>query len=132
MNFNQDFTFDEIKNLANLSLNLQKTFRYFNSRNSDCFKNHHYHFILNDPEPVGYGHLDYECDKMWLGMCVFDEYIGMGYGKIILTQLIKNTNQNIHLTVDIDNIVAVNLYLKNGFKIYDQTEKIYFCIKKYV
>jgi ribosomal protein S18 acetylase RimI-like enzyme len=69
---------------------------------------------------------------MWLGMCVFDEYIGMGYGKIILTQLIKNTNQNIHLTVDIDNIVAVNLYLKNGFKIYDQTEKIYFCIKKYV
>jgi GNAT superfamily N-acetyltransferase len=128
MNFNQDFTFDEIKNLVNLSLNLQKTFRYFNSRTSECFKDHFYHFILNDPEPVGYGHLDYECDKMWLGMCVFDSFVGKGYGKLILNNLIDNKAKNIlHLTVDKDNYKAINLYLNKGFQIYSQTEKIFYC-----
>jgi GNAT superfamily N-acetyltransferase len=128
MNFNQDFTFDEIKNLVNVSLNLQKTFRYFNSRTSECFKNHFYHFILNDPEPVGYGHLDYECDKMWLGMCVFDSFAGKGYGKLILNNLIDNKAKNIlHLTVDKDNYKAINLYLNKGFQIYSQTEKIFYC-----
>jgi len=128
MNFNQDFTYDEIKNLVNLSLNLKKTFRYFNSRTSECFKHHFYHFILNDPEPVGYGHLDYECDKMWLGMCVFDSFVGKGYGKLILNNLIDNKVKNIlHLTVDKDNYKAINLYLNKGFQIYFQTEKIFYC-----
>jgi GNAT superfamily N-acetyltransferase len=128
MNFNQDFTFDDIKKIIDVNFNLQKTFRYFNSRNSNCFENHHYHFILNDPEPVGYGHLDYECDKMWLGMCVFDEYVGMGYGKLILNKLIDNREKNpLHLTVDKDNYNAINLYLNKGFQIYSQTEKIFYC-----
>jgi len=128
MNFNQDFTFEEIKKIIDVNFNLQKTFRYFNSRNSNCFENHYYHFILNDPEPVGYGHLDYECDKMWLGMCVFDEYVGMGYGKLILNNLIDNKAKNIlHLTVDKDNYKAINLYLNKGFQIYSQTEKIFYC-----
>lgn len=128
MNFNQDFAFDEIKNLISLNLNLQKTFRYFNSRNSRCFENHYYHFILNDPEPVGYGHLDYESDKMWLGMCVFDSFVGKGYGKLILNNLIDNKGKNnLYLTVDKDNYKAINLYLNRGFQIYSQTEKIFYC-----
>jgi GNAT superfamily N-acetyltransferase len=128
MNFNQDFAFDEIKNLISLNLNLQKTFRYFNSRNSSCFENHYYHFILNDPEPVGYGHLDYESDKMWLGMCVFDSFVGKGYGKLILNNLIDNKGKNnLYLTVDKDNYKAINLYLNRGFQIYSQTEKIFYC-----
>jgi GNAT superfamily N-acetyltransferase len=128
MNFNQDFTFDQIKKIIDVNFNLQKTFRYFNSRNSNCFEKHYYHFILNDPEPVGYGHLDYECDKMWLGMCVFDSFVGKGYGKLILNNLIDNREKNpLHLTVDKDNYKAINLYLNKGFQIYSQTEKIFYC-----
>jgi GNAT superfamily N-acetyltransferase len=128
MNFNQDFTFDEIKKLVDSNLNLQETFRYFNSRNSECFENHFYHFILNDQEPIGYGHLDYEHGKLWLGMCVFDSFVGKGYGKLILNNLIDNRNENVlHLTVDKNNYKAINLYLNSGFKIYSQTEKIFYC-----
>lgn len=128
MNFNQDFTFDEVKKLINSNLNLRKNFRYFNSRSNECFKNHYYHFILNDPEPVGYGHLDCEYDKMWLGMCVFDSFVGKGYGKLILNNLIDNRKKNVlYLTVDKNNYKAINLYLNRGFQIYSQTEKIFYC-----
>lgn len=131
MNFNPEFSFEYIKNLVELNVNLKKTFRYFNNRDQECFKNHFYHFILNDPNPVGYGHLDYDCGKMWLGMCVFDSYIGKGYGKLILKYLLNNRKGNIlYLSVDKDNFKAINLYLQNEFKIYEQTEKIFYCINK--
>jgi GNAT superfamily N-acetyltransferase len=131
MNFNQKFSFEDIKNLVEVNVNLKKTFRYFDSRDQDCFKNHFYHFILNDPNPVGYGHLDYDCGKMWLGMCVFDSHIGKGYGKLILKDLLNNRKDNIlYLSVDKDNLKAINLYLQCGFKIYEQTEKIFYCIHK--
>lgn len=131
MNFNQGFSFEDIKNLVEVNVNLKKTFRYFDSRDQDCFKNHFYHFILNDPNPVGYGHLDYDCGKMWLGMCVFDSHIGKGYGKLILKDLLNNRKDNIlYLSVDKNNFKAINLYLQHGFKIYEQTEKIFYCIHK--
>lgn len=131
MNFNQKFSFENIKNLVAVNTNLKKTFRYFDNRDEDCFKNHFYHFILNDSDPVGYGHLDYECGKMWLGMCVFDFYIGKGYGKLILRDLLNNRkDNNLYLSVDKDNFKAINLYLHHGFKIYEQTEKIFYCTYK--
>lgn len=131
MNFNTEFSFSEIKTLVEQNNNLKKTFRYFSSRDSSCFQNHLYHFILFDPQPVGYGHLDYEYDKIWLGMCVFDSFIGNGYGKIILKNLLENRNGNpLHLTVDKDNHKAINLYLNNGFKIYSSNEKIFYCLLK--
>lgn len=123
-----NISFDFLKEIINMNINLKKTFRYFDSREESCFDNHFYHFILNDPDPVGYGHLDYEDGKMWLGMCVFDSYVGKGYGKSILKTLIdKRENHCLHLTVDKDNFKAINLYLSNGFKIYEQTEKIFYC-----
>lgn len=131
MNFNQDFSFETIKNLIEVNVDLKKTFRYFDSRNEECFQNHFYHFIMNDPDPVGYGHLDYDCDKMWLGMCVFDSHVGNGYGKLILNNLLNNKKNNVvHLSVDKDNFRAINLYLHHGFKIYDQTDKIFYCVHK--
>jgi ribosomal protein S18 acetylase RimI-like enzyme len=52
----------------------------------------------------------------------------MGYGKLILNNLIDNKAKNIlHLTVDKDNYKAINLYLNKGFQIYSQTEKIFYC-----
>ena len=123
-----NISFDFLKEIVNMNINLKKTFRYFDSRDESCFDNHFYHFILNDPNPVGYGHLDYDSGIMWLGMCVFDSYVGKGYGKLILKTLIDNReNHDLHLTVDKDNFKAINLYSSNGFKIYDQTEKIFYC-----
>lgn len=128
MNFNQDFSFNEIQKIINNNTQLKKTFRYFDSRNENCFSDHFYHFILNDPQPVGYGHLDCDSGKMWLGMCVFDDYVGKGYGKLILENLLNNREKHIlYLTVDKDNFKAINLYLQYGFKIYSQTEKIFYC-----
>lgn len=128
MKFDEEILFSEIKSFVDQNKNLKKTFRYFDSRDESCFDNHFYHFILNDPEPVGYGHLDYDDDIMWLGMCVFDSYVGKGYGKLIFKTLIdKRENHSLHLTVDKDNFKAINLYLFNGFKIYKQTEKIFYC-----
>ena len=128
MSIQNNISFNFIKEIVNMNINLKKTFRYFDSRDESCFDNHFYHFILNDPDPVGYGHLDYEDGMMWLGMCVFDSYVGKGYGKSILKTLIDNRkNHNLHLSVDKDNFKAINLYLSNGFKIYNQTEKIFYC-----
>jgi RimJ/RimL family protein N-acetyltransferase len=129
MEFNTSFSFYEIKKIIDSNSNLKSTFRYFNSRNEDCFNNHFYHIILNDPELVGYGHLDYENGKMWLGMCVFDSFVGRGYGKSILKNLIDSREKSkLYLSVDKENFKAINLYLHSGFKIYLQTEKIFYCI----
>ena len=128
MKFDTDFSFSHIKSITDSNKLLRKTFRYFDSRDETYFNNHFYHFILNDSEPVGYGHLDYDDDRMWLGMCVFDSYVGKGYGKLIFKTLIdRRENHSLHLTVDKDNFKAINLYLSNGFKIYKQTEKIFYC-----
>ena len=128
MEFDTNISFSYIKNISDSNNSLKKTFRYFDSRDERCFYNHFYHFILNDPDPVGYGHLDYEDGRMWLGMCVFDSYVGKGYGKSILKTLIDTReNHSLHLTVDKDNFKAINLYLSNGFKVYKQTEKIFYC-----
>jgi len=127
----ENISFDRVKKIVNENPNLKFHFRYFDSRDESCFDNHFYHFILNDPDPVGYGHLDYDDDKMWLGMCVFDSFISKGHGKIILKSLLdKRGKHEIHLTVDKDNFKAINLYLSHGFKIYKQTDNIFYCYYK--
>jgi len=128
MKFDTDFSFSYIKNITDSNKLLKKTFRYFDSRDESCFDNHFYNFILYDPDPVGYGHLDYEDGMMWLGMCVFDSFVGRGYGKLIFETLIdKRESHSLHLTVDKDNFKALNLYISKGFKIYKQTERIFYC-----
>lgn len=127
MIYNYNLTYDKILKILENNPNVLKNFRYYLSRDSSCFDNHLIHFICEeDDEFIGYGHLDYE-NKLWLGMFVSDFKVGMGYGKIILSKLINSTDQDIYLTVDKINISAINLYLGNGFRIYDQTDKIYYC-----
>jgi GNAT superfamily N-acetyltransferase len=128
MKFDLDISFHQVKTIVDTNVFVKNHFRYFDSRDNSCFDNHFYHFILSDPYPVGYGHLDYDDGKMWLGMCVFDSYVGKGYGKLIFETLIDNReNHSLHLSVDKNNFKALNLYLSNGFKIYKQTEKIFYC-----
>ena len=109
---------------------LPESFRYFNSRTVNIINNHILTIIgLIDDFPVAYGHIDNENAINWFGICVLDNYQGKGYGKEILNYLIKyiysNNILNIQLTVDINNYIAINLYLKNNFKIYKINKTYY-------
>jgi ribosomal protein S18 acetylase RimI-like enzyme len=117
-----------------LNNNLPNTFRYFNKRAIDVIKNHIITLILIiDNLPVGYAHIDYDDNKYWFGICILDKYQGMGYGKkmmeyIFSNEKIKNINQ-ICLTVDKINELAINLYKKFNFYTIDEKD-YYFIMRK--
>lgn len=97
-------------------------FRYFEQRSFDVINNHIITVLLYDiNEPVGYGHLEKENGKIWLGIVISDGKKGKGYGKYLMEYLVKfnyNTyREPIYLTVDIKNRVAINLFEENGFNI---------------
>jgi len=106
---------------------LPNHFRYFQKRDITCINNHLITLIglIND-KPIAYGHIDYSKDenKNWLGICILDKYQGKGYGKAIMTELINLSNivnvNELYLSVDKDNIKAIELYKKFGFKIYEE------------
>jgi len=96
-------------------------FRYFRNRSLESIKNHlHTCVLLKKNTPVGYGHLDPENGKVWLGMAIGDSHRGGGLGKILLKHLIdeakKKQIDKITLSVDKDNLAAIRLYEKFGFK----------------
>lgn len=98
-----------------------KTFRYFQSRPLKIIENHIITVLLfSENIPVAYGHLEKEGENIWLGIAVSYAYKSNGYGNLILNYLINyaviHNIKNIKLTVDKDNIVAIKLYEKNGFK----------------
>lgn len=130
MLYRSNISYDDVLEVLDNNPNVTKTFRYYQSRTSSHFENHIYHFLAQKKNDiVGYGHLDYD-DKLWLGMFVTDKFVGLGYGKKILQTLINFSKKDINLSVDKNNISAINLYLGSGFKIYDQTDKIFYCILK--
>lgn len=130
MLYRSNISYDDVLEVLDNNPNVTKTFRYYQSRTSFHFENHIYHFLAQKKNDiVGYGHLDYD-DKLWLGMFVVDKFVGLGYGKKILQTLINFSKKDINLSVDKNNISAINLYLGSGFKIYDQTDKIFYCILK--
>jgi RimJ/RimL family protein N-acetyltransferase len=111
-----------------------KNFRYFQTRPFESIKNHLVTYIaLNkNNKPVCYGHLDKEKDKVWLGVCVVDSERGKGYGTEMVDSLLhyayKNNIGQVFLSVDKDNVVAIKLYIKNGFQIIkSDREIIFFC-----
>lgn len=98
--------------------NKSNFFRYFNKRNLDVLNNHIYTCLyLQNNECIGYGHLDKENDKIWLGILVANNQRRKRIGQFIIQDLLKQYYGNIFLTVDSSNIGAVNLYLKNNFSI---------------
>lgn len=111
------------------------TFRYFENRSLEVIKNHLITVLLvNDNLPIAYGHLDKEDNDVWLGIAVSDNYRGKGYGEKMLKYLIKYAKvkniQQIKLSVDNNNIPAINLYKKYGFIEYkeDMVKKNYYLI----
>jgi ribosomal protein S18 acetylase RimI-like enzyme len=98
------------------------TFRYFKNRPISIIENHACTIVLSKPDKiVGYGHLDKENDKTWLGICIAESEKRKGCGKIIMNYLIEYAKShcisNLYLTVDSSNTSAINLYEKYLFKI---------------
>jgi ribosomal protein S18 acetylase RimI-like enzyme len=126
--------FENIYLLENfILLNKSKYFRYYCNRNINVINNHLLTIILTkNNKIIGYGHLD-KAIKIWLGICVLEEYKSQGYGKMILNYLIDYSKNNkiekIYLTVDKENIIAKNLYEKYNFMIDETTQKIYKMVK---
>ncbi len=106
-----------------IKLNDSKYFRYYDKRNTDIIKNHLITIILtdNDNNIIGYSHIDNENSINWFGICILDKYKGNGNGKKCINYMIdyinKNNIKNVKLSVDIENYIAVKLYLKNNFYI---------------
>lgn len=105
-------------------------FRYFEKRSIDNIKNHILTIVGSiDNIPISYCHIDNEQDTNWIGICVLEEYQNKGYGKHLFTYLIDyiktNNIQNVKLSVDIDNWIALKIYIKHGFKIISINDTYY-------
>ncbi len=103
-----------------------ETFRYFNKRNYDVINNHIVTYLITDEKSsfVGYGHLEKEDDKIWLGIAIAESHTGLKLGVLMLEKLILTAKDlkidEIYLTVDKSNFIAVNLYSKYNFKVIDE------------
>ena len=113
-----------------LNNSIPGTFRYFNKRSINVISNHLITLILIDDNlPVGYAHIDYDDNKYWFGICILENYQGKGYGKKIMEYIfnhekIKNID-NIYLTVDKINDIAINLYKKYNFYIIEEKDSYF-------
>lgn len=112
---------------------LPNSFRYFNKRDINIIENHILTvLLLLDNKPIGYGHIDFD-EKYWFGICILEGYQGKGYGKKIMDyifnhNIIKNLNE-IYLSVDKSNKIAIKLYEKYGFIIKKECDT-YFIMSK--
>ena len=124
---NLQYLHDFIENMGSSSAN----FRYFLKREPEkVLLNHLVTVLLFDQEAVGYGHLDKEEGKIWLGICVKEGNYGKGYGKTIMKELIASYEGDIYLSVDKDNHRAHKLYELFGFKKIRENDTMYYMIKR--
>ncbi|QEC41047.1 GNAT family N-acetyltransferase [Pseudobacter ginsenosidimutans] len=98
------------------------TFRYYSKRPLTVVGQHLCTLLLmSDEQPVAYGHLDRENEKIWLGIAVAEGYTEKGLGRKMMDQLIGKARQNswseIFLSVDKSNSAAIPLYQTYGFTI---------------
>lgn len=103
------------------------SFRYFANRSFDVLSDHLITVLfMIDDTPVGYGHLDKEENKVWLGICVAEGFGGLGIGKQIMSYLdeaaVKFKIDQVYLSVDRENLKAQNLYNKCGFRVTENYE----------
>jgi ribosomal protein S18 acetylase RimI-like enzyme len=116
--------------------NSLSTFRYFGKRPLECIQNHKYTIlVLNENEgPVAYGHLDPQSEIVWLGICVSENQVGKGYGKMVMTNLTEKADSDgiseLILQVDKANVNAVRLYKKFNFITTDDKEGLYLIMKR--
>lgn len=108
-----------------------ETFRYFDSRSFEVIENHLVTYVMVMKNAViGYGHLDIEDDKVWLGVCIIEGHTGTGYGRKMMEALIskarRSSVEEINLSVDKENNPAVTMYGMLGFEVTNENEKVYF------
>jgi len=121
-----------INNLISKFSNENQHFRYFESRDpKTIIENHLYTCVFSVSDIiVGYGHLDRDNDKVWLGMFVLKNFQKKGYGLLILENLIKIARKyklkDIFLSADETNHKAINLYKKFSFKIVKKEKEKFF------
>lgn len=120
---------DFLKNAGSHTLN---KFRYFNNRPKEIIKKHIITYMLIDEQTkksIGYGHLDPEDNKIWLGIAISESEQGKGLGKMLMQKLLDTAKINkideIYLTVDKDNEIAIKLYKIFGFYIVKETASYY-------
>ena len=122
---------DDLTQFLDQAGNSISTFRYFEKRSFDILDNHNVTLLAYlDGNPVGYGHLDTEGNKTWLGIAIIDSMTGKGLGKKIMTYLTNHADsqqlEEIHLSVDTINKGAIHLYQKFGFSIITEKNHILF------
>jgi RimJ/RimL family protein N-acetyltransferase len=105
--------------LKNAGSSLQ-TFRYFQKRSIDSVYNHLVTYILKETDQViGYGHLENEDNRVWLGISLIESAKGKGFGLFIMNSLVESAKKmqvhTLYLSVDKINSAAINLYKKVGF-----------------
>lgn len=105
-----------------------KSFRYFKRRDFSVLKNHVITAIIFiNQEPIGYGHLDQDEDRIWLGIAIVEGFKGQGYGVKMMDFLFAKAKEKnlttISLCVDVDNTIAIKLYKKMGFEIVKHISK---------
>ncbi len=106
-------------------------FRYFQSRPLEIINNHVATFIIrHESKSIAYGHLDKEDEIIWLGIAIAENFHGQGLGKLMMTHLLAFARiqkiSKIKLAVDLDNMAAIPLYQKFGFKEINRTKKVLF------
>jgi ribosomal protein S18 acetylase RimI-like enzyme len=120
----------EIKQFLDTAGKSLTRFRYFDKRDLIIIKNHLLTVLfVKDSIPISYGHLDPEGKRVWLGICVGEEFIGQGYGKSMMDFLLKSARKHyieeVFLKVDLDNVNAIFLYKRFGFKVVQKVENAY-------
>lgn len=119
----------EIETFLNENPIGQNKFRYFEKRETSIINNHKKKILVYiDNVIAGYGHIEFE-NKFWLGIMVGDNFTGKGLGHIIMDELLKDFTHPVFLTVDIDNIPAIILYMKKGF-VFEKKINYYYLMKK--
>jgi ribosomal protein S18 acetylase RimI-like enzyme len=108
-----------------------ESFRYYDKRPFSIISSHILTTIYTvNNESVGYGHLDKEEDRKWLGIIVSKHHRGKGYGNIIMDDILSRTDDDtIYLSVDKANFIAINLYKNKGFVV-ESEEETYLLMKK--
>lgn len=131
------------EDLALLSQFIQKAgsslenFRYFASRSFSVLNNHiETALLMQDNNPIAYGHLDVENGSTWLGIAVSEKEKGKGWGLLMMQLLLKAAEEQrckfICLSVDKTNIPAISLYEKFGFQVEKElSATVYKMIKEF-
>jgi ribosomal protein S18 acetylase RimI-like enzyme len=109
----------------------RESFRYYEKREPlEAIRNHETTLLLVDETALGYGHLDKEDGKVWLGICIAAAHQGEGLGKLIMKELIRRSGCTINLSVDKNNKSAIKLYERFDFIIVKEEPTYYLMEKK--